>query len=392
MVFLQSFETGPFGMRFSLIGDLEEAALLVDGIVRLPDCSLGAVWMHGNLEARLGQHFPPDAVLVASPEEALIAPQTDAVIVAESDPDRSMQACRQACQADRHIVAVPAHGISTAWSYELHLLLDESRCGILVLSGRQYLSPAVAVHLTSTDDFELGLPPPFEDVYDDATILYAVDQVAALGFGVSQVTAMEVGSRKNKPAGRQIVLTALAQDASGVPGDSMPSITLNASASADPFRLRCRSVPEQPGPLLTIPTHTDQISGDNTEALCANVVRTLEDRHACQSAMEQFSHTLQIGEAICSSLRRRRTVDVYHEGVTERSVFKSQMTAIGCGILMWLMLGLVGYLVTAQLFTPPPIVLHVMRILWFLPAVLFLLAQLLLPIARGRNTDDLLST
>ena len=371
-------------MRFSLVGDLDEASLFVDGVVGSPECSLGAVWIHGGLEQKLSHRFPANAVRVGSPEDALIALETDAVIVAESDPEKSIRASRHASQADRHVVVIPARGISTAYSYELHLLLDESRCGILILSGCRYLPPSLDVSPSAADDFELSLPPPEDDGRDRAAIMYAVDQIAALGFATSQVTALEVGRSGMIPISRQIVLAASPHDVPGQPG-----ITLNSSASAEPVRLHCRSSPEAPSHLITVPSHVEQMSEAATKALCADVVQSLDDSAVCETAMLQFSRTLQITEAIDRSLRRRRTIDVYHEGVTERSVFKTQMTAIGCGVLTWLLLGLVAYLVTAKLLNPPRIVLQVLRILWILPAVLFLLAQLLLPFARGRRTGEI---
>ena len=102
--------------------------------------------------------------------------------------------------------------------------------------------------------------------------------------------------------------------------------------------------------------------------------------------MEEFSNTLELMEGLDKSFRRRRTVDIHFDGVSERSAFKTQMTAIGCGVLTWLMFGLVGFLVVAKLANLPPWVLQLGRILWITPLVLFLFAQLLLPLARERKS------
>ena len=48
------------------------------------------------------------------------------------------------------------------------------------------------------------------------------------------------------------------------------------------------------------------------------------------------------------------------------------------------MLALIGYLLIGLLFSPPEPFMQILRALWILPVVLFLLAQFLLPIARGR--------
>jgi hypothetical protein len=104
--------------------------------------------------------------------------------------------------------------------------------------------------------------------------------------------------------------------------------------------------------------------------------------------MDAFSVTLELAEAVSKSLRRRRTVDVHFDSGSEKGVFKSQMTAIGCGILTFMMFGMVAYLILAQLVELPNIVLHVLRILWIAPLVLFLIAQTLLPLARERSTRE----
>ena len=91
-------------------------------------------------------------------------------------------------------------------------------------------------------------------------------------------------------------------------------------------------------------------------------------------------------EGLAKSLRRRRTIDVHFDGVSERSAFKTQMTAIGCGVLTYLLFGLVAFLVIATVATLPPWALQLGRILWIYPLVLFLFAQFLLPLARERSS------
>jgi hypothetical protein len=64
------------------------------------------------------------------------------------------------------------------------------------------------------------------------------------------------------------------------------------------------------------------------------------------------------------------------------------MTTMCCGILTFMMFGMVAYLILAQLVDLPNIVLHILRILWIAPLVLFLIAQTLLPLARDRSTRE----
>ena len=48
--------------------------------------------------------------------------------------------------------------------------------------------------------------------------------------------------------------------------------------------------------------------------------------------------TLEITDAVERSIQRRRTIELYHEQVTEEETFKSIMAAGGCGLLLWVLL------------------------------------------------------
>jgi hypothetical protein len=52
------------------------------------------------------------------------------------------------------------------------------------------------------------------------------------------------------------------------------------------------------------------------------------------------------------SLKRRRTIDLHFESTSERSQFKTQMTAIGCGVLTWSLLGTCLGLVIGSVLDP----------------------------------------
>ena len=116
------------------------------------------------------------------------------------------------------------------------------------------------------------------------------------------------------------------------------------------------------------------------------IVSRLQDADACQRGMVAFSNTLELKAGLDKSFRRRRTVDVYFDGVSERGAFKTQMTAIGCGVLTYVILGLVGFLIVAKVANLPPWALKTARVVWIAPVVLYLLAQLLLPLSRERGT------
>lgn len=59
-----------------------------------------------------------------------------------------------------------------------------------------------------------------------------------------------------------------------------------------------------------------------------------------------------IAEAMERSLRRRRTIDLHFETTSERSQFKTHMAAIGCGVILWTMFGIIGLLFAGAVLDP----------------------------------------
>jgi len=370
-------------MRFSLTGDLATAALFVNGIAASPDHELVCLHTHGELEHALPSGRVPQAERVASPEAALLRSDCDTVVIAESNANFSIQLVRHASQADLHVVVIAPRDVSTAYSYELNLLLDESQLGIMVVSGSCYVKDD-SVAVDAEGDWEFGLLSMLKDANHTSTLIDAVDVVCSLGFADSQVTVLGIPDDAGPVANRQIVLS---DDASRSP--VRPSVALRFSDNTACGQLTCRSENTVRELSLPVPEHSSELSTKDAVRLCDHVSSMLLDRPACHRAIEQYSETLQVVAAVDKSIRRRRTVDISMDDLTERAAFKTQMTAIGCGILTWMMLGLVGYLLIGQLFSPPDKLMLVLRGLWILPVVLYLFAQLLLPVARGRNDNAL---
>jgi hypothetical protein len=95
-------------------------------------------------------------------------------------------------------------------------------------------------------------------------------------------------------------------------------------------------------------------------------------------------------DACDHSLERKRTIELHSEPVSERTVFKTQMTAIGCLMLMATLLFALVYLAmgvaVGDVKEAPAwliMTMNVLRLLIFAPLAVFLLAQLLLPLARA---------
>ena len=153
-------------MHFAVVGDCAEAVFVAEAIAASERHELASCCVTGDLAAMLNQRAIP-FVLVDSPEAAILDGKAEAVIVAMTDSDASISICRQASQSDLHTLVVPPADASTAFSYELHLLLDESKYSIIPLSGRWYLNPASANPLADVPAdlkqilSESGIPPEY---------------------------------------------------------------------------------------------------------------------------------------------------------------------------------------------------------------------------------------
>lgn len=79
------------------------------------------------------------------------------------------------------------------------------------------------------------------------------------------------------------------------------------------------------------------------------------DQFAAGEPGHDWTDLIKIGEfgAVADrSLLKRRTLPVHFEEASERSQFKSQMAAIGCGALLWTMFGMIAMLAVAAVADP----------------------------------------
>ncbi|HVW00314.1 MAG TPA: hypothetical protein VHB77_08240, partial [Planctomycetaceae bacterium] len=90
------------------------------------------------------------------------------------------------------------------------------------------------------------------------------------------------------------------------------------------------------------------------------------------------------------SLERRRAIDLHFDPPSERSSFKTQMTALGCSLLMLTLLGMIAMLLigaAARELGLPPLVMKIGVFLVFAPLGVFLLLQLLLVLAKPSSSS-----
>ena len=367
-------------MKFSVIGDSNCAIGLLLELAGSTQHALVCGAISGPLAVAVAERQLPMR-LVAAAEDAFLDGSVETVIVALEDPEEILRLSRSASQSEKHVIVVPPVNCSPALSFELHLILDESRHAIIPLIGRFFLSDLhVDQHVLSLErDGILQLTSELTVEALDLEsrprqILKGLDVLAASGFDYAQVTALE----SLAPDGSLLSLLITLNSQSSADKQEPPAtlVLRPSSLSKSTEGALCVLSRDAVSQQFPTPLHTPVLS--RIEFLCRNPQR-------CAAWMESFSTTLELAEAVKKSLKRRRTVDVHFDTGSERGVFKSQMTAMGCGVLTFMMFGMVAYLVIAQLTSLPGWVLHTARILWIAPLIIFLLAQFLLLVARDRS-------
>jgi hypothetical protein len=364
-------------MQVSIVGDLPAALPFIRECLSGEAGAVTQGWVYGPLADALSQ-AQLAVSQVASPEAACVGADGGLVAIAESTADASVRLARVAAQSGRHVLIFEPHDVSPAWAFELQLLLDESSTAIVPVSGRMLREQAGAGENATMPaiagirqiQLELSVPLPVED-NEAQWQRQALDIVSTLGISYSSVIAVEQRATDGSLLQRTLTLGASADSQSATP----PAVIL----------LRPEQQANQDRMVITSEggaRYEEAIP--KSVALMPMLERLVNDRARLISWMSQCALSLELDYAARRSLKKRRAIDVHHDSGSERSVFKSQMTAIGCMILLLMMFGMVAYLVIATVFTPSDTVLRFLRGLWIAPAVLYLLAQLLLPIARDR--------
>jgi hypothetical protein len=124
-------------------------------------------------------------------------------------------------------------------------------------------------------------------------------------------------------------------------------------------------------------------SVDGIGSQAAASVERLDWEHVCRG--------LELTDGVERSCRRRRTIDLYHEQVSEQATFKSLMAAGGCAMLFWVlaMLMVAGLVDAMQLSIRESVWWRFFPVAIFLPLGFFLglqLLQLVFPASKPRGS------
>jgi predicted dehydrogenase len=345
-------------MKFALIGDDPAALELLRAIAASPVDHLATTTFLSRTQAEVSR-IAPAARSTARWDELLADPTLDGVIVAGSDP-KTLEAAKQLATAGKPLLVIPHANQGSTFFYELSLVRDDTgvllfpvvpaRADDQVAAVRAALAGGAIGRLQYLElTRELPDTSPLLTINEiDAALLPDVDLLRYLGGDYNQVTALHFGT---SPAG--VATTTVT-----ISGGELPEAGWNAKRAAGKSVWELKLTGEQGSILLTrdeqgsfstnIPQRTDAASNNRGAAILAQF-KSLRESSQPSRDWTDLVRAMEIVEATHRSVRRRRTIDLHFETTSERSLFKTQMTAIGCGILTFTLLAVVALLIATPL-------------------------------------------
>ncbi len=357
-------------MNFALIGDDPAILPLIQQITDAPAHQLThAVVVDPQLAERLPR--TPPVVVVERWEDLLPIESIDAVIVCGSDK-ATIAASRQFVSNGRPILFLPRAAQGLEAIYELTLSRDESTASLIPIFFDRF-DPQVAALKSFLDRNALGrilhlqveaALAPADGSSDrallspeqvDERLLRDVELLRNLGGEYNQVTA-----NHSKAGDSGLVMANVTLSAEGVPesswsmkpttGDPTWKLTIqgeigSATLTADDGqdgRLQLAFGGENDE------TDIDDVDPTKSVALITHLERAIQG-DSVRPNWTDLTRDFEIVEATHRSIARRRTIDLHFETTSERSVFKSQMTVAGCGLLVLTLFSLLGLLAAGAL-------------------------------------------
>lgn len=243
---------------------------------------------------------------------------------------------------DNKVVLLPASRLAVhPLVAKLHELIQRGDLGHVVL---QRVERSVAVDTQQSGRQRSGLT---RDKVDGA-LFNDVPLLRFLGGNYNRITAVHSGSEETGITLATVTLSGndLAE-ATWTARTGQPFWKLEVTGSAGSATLEL--LDDGAGTLTVNSSGSDSESGstltEDGSRIGASQLEALE--HSLEDSAKhwaEMTRAFETVEATHTSLRRRRTIDLFFETTSERSIFKSQMTAVGCGLIMLTLFGLVAFL------------------------------------------------
>ena len=364
-------------MNFGLLCDDPTAGPLLNALQRHPDHHLTLAVLVGPGSSALVSSLS-GVKCVDQWEELLASRDVDAVIVGGTAPD-VWTGAKQLASAEIPLLIFPNLAAGETVLYELSLIRDDSHVVLFPAWSQRFCAaaqqlPADRSKITFVE-WQRSVPTGAANgltnrVIEDA-LLPDADLLRCFCGDVDQVTSLRLGESTSGVATQTVKLS----------GRNFPETTWNIKSSdadvsritfqtgAGPIHLDRNAIPD--GASEPVAEHqlldafAQTVAGDTNDDGWGRVLKALE-----------------IVDASRRSLTRRRTIDLHHEQLSERAIFKTQMAAMGCGVLLLTLTLMLGYLALASVVPLSGWMLKLLRVLIFAPLFGFLVMQLLLPLTR----------
>jgi predicted dehydrogenase len=398
-------------MRFALLCDDPLARPMIDALseqvaghrltLAVRATERGDALLHRRLAVTFVEHY----------EDLAFDKQIDAVLIGGSHPS-ILDGTKQFAAAGVPVLFLPQVEQGSTFIYELSLVRDDNHVLLFPAFWHRYdtavigLKEAIAEGQLGHVQFlqlrrelsrsSAGTPLPQSTV--DAELLYDVDLLRWLGGDYDQITALRTGATTEGVLIQSVVLA----------GKSLPEANWSISPTEGPnqWRLTVRGDAataelycDESSRSWTCEINGKRLQGDE-RATARGLLKTFENAAALQSTVPASTSVPDEGDwgdlvkcfetldATHRSVRRRRTIELHFEPMSERAIFKTQMTAIGCSVLILTLLLMLCFLGIASVVPLPQPVLKVLRLMVFAPLAFFLIAQVLLPLTRPSSNEQ----
>ena len=330
-------------------------------------------------------------------EDLLAGKGFDTILVGGSD-STMLEAIKQLASAGQKLLFLPGIDQGSTFVYELSLIRDDNHVSIIPALWHR-CDPALIRTRELVRSSSLGrvqlLQFQREIVSESSLVTQAdinralladIDLLRWLVGDYDQVTALRTGA---SDAG---VLTQSVKLA----GKNLPEATWDVRASkTSGSRLTIHA--EQGIATIELDVQSQEwvLTDPNGERLLGNrgaAIRSflsqLDAGTAGPVEWQELVRGFETVDATGRSVARRRTIELHFEPMSERAIFKTQMTAIGCSVLIATLMLVMVYLAIASTLPLPPTILILLRTLVFAPLGIFLLLQLLYPLTRPSEGQD----
>ncbi len=331
-------------MKFALLGDDPLVLPLVRALATDGHHAITHAVLANRLQNELLEITP--SVRFRGGWEDLLAANLDAVIVCGS-AQLIGESAKQLANAGKALAVLPQGEWDTELIYELSLMRDDNHvilvpiCPLLEHPLFQD-DPTEVLHLRC--EREILIPEAGELTADSLRdlLLSDVGLLRKLGGDYHQVTAVQ----SLTPTGGIVMATMT------LTGENLPDavwtlrpvntqtrwqLTITRDSGATTYQSLGESESLTQTGLETPPTFAVG------EAMKNVITRGLSDSES-HPDWNDLTRDFEVLDAVRRSLAKRRTIDLHFETTSERSVFKTQMTAIGCGMLLFTLFALIAVL------------------------------------------------